>query len=78
MSKITGKININDKLEGKLDSHAELDGDIGIPQKIANNDYENLANLPQIEGITLTGNKTFEDLKLHVLTNSEIEALLTL
>jgi hypothetical protein len=39
-------------------------------------DYEQLLNKPSIEGEVLIGNKTFEDLHMHVLTNLEIETLL--
>lgn len=38
--------------------------------------YEQLTGLPSIEGVTLRGNKTYEDLNLKGLTNLEIEALL--
>ena len=40
-------------------------------------DYDDLTSRPKIEGVTLTGNKTFADLTLEYLTNLEIEALLT-
>lgn len=36
------------------------------------NDYEALINKPSIEGVTLVGNKTFEDLTLVGLTNIEL------
>lgn len=39
-------------------------------------DYEALANKPQIEGVTLIGDKSFSDLNLNALTNMEIEELL--
>lgn len=42
------------------------------------NNYNDLINKPMIEGITLTGNKTYEELNLQRVTNSEIEALTTL
>lgn len=42
-----------------------------------NIDYELLGNLPQIEGVELIGNKTFEDLGLTTLTAAEVEAALT-
>lgn len=40
-------------------------------------DYNDLTNKPSIEGVTLQGNKTFPELKLDVLTNIEIENLLS-
>lgn len=42
-----------------------------------NIDYELLLNLPQIDGVELIGNKTFEDLGLTALTDAEVEAVLT-
>lgn len=38
-------------------------------------DYEALDNKPQIEGVTLIGDKTFEDLNLQKVSNAEIEEL---
>ena len=43
----------------------------------ATNDYEQLINKPQIEGVTLIGNKVYEDLNLQSISNSELEELLT-
>ena len=40
--------------------------------------YNDLSNKPHIEDVELVGNKTFEDLNLSGLSNSEIENLLTL
>lgn len=38
-------------------------------------DYNELINKPQIEGVTLMGNKMFPELNLNVLTNSEIQTI---
>lgn len=40
-------------------------------------DYNTLINKPKIEGVTLIGDKTFPELNLDVLSNLELEALLT-
>lgn len=40
--------------------------------------YTELTNKPQIEGVTLQGNKSFADLTLISLTNSEIEDICSL
>lgn len=42
----------------------------------AQKDYENLDNLPMIEGVKLVGNQTFPALNMNSLSNAEIEALL--
>lgn len=39
-------------------------------------DYNDLYNKPQIEGVTLQGNKTYEELNMNRLTNIELEAIL--
>lgn len=40
--------------------------------------YNDLTDKPSIEGVTLIGDKTHEDLNLQRITNTEIEDLLTL
>lgn len=40
-------------------------------------DYDNLIHKPQIEGVTLQGNKTHEELNMYRLSNTEIESLLS-
>lgn len=37
--------------------------------------YNDLINKPQIEGVTLIGNKMFPDLNLDALTNTEIQTI---
>lgn len=39
--------------------------------------YNDLTDKPSIEGVTLTGNKTYEELNLQRITNSEMEDMLT-
>lgn len=41
-----------------------------------NRDYNKLANRPKIEGVTLVGDKSFEQLHLNTITNSELENML--
>lgn len=41
-------------------------------------DYNKLDNKPQIESVTLQGNKTFEDLGMSALSNQEIRDLIDL
>lgn len=41
-------------------------------------DYNRLYNKPTIEGIELVGDKSFEELNLQRLTNTELENMLTL
>ena len=39
-------------------------------------DYANATNKPQINGVTLEGNKTNEEILIGSLTNTEIDAIL--
>lgn len=74
---LSGALSTSGNLSGSLRTYGDITGNLGIPRQVDQNDYEGLNNLPQIEGVTLIGNKSFEDLNLHALTNAEIEALLT-
>ena len=75
--KIVGTITSTErKLEGKTSpNRGTIEGEVSIPKPIAENNYSLLENKPQIEGIELVGNKTFEELTLISITNSEIENL---
>ena len=53
---------------------ASWDG--GATPVVAVTDYNTLLNKPQIEGVTLAGDKTYEDLNLEGLDNLEIESLI--
>ena len=50
-------------LSGELDGHGTRN-------------YNRLYNKPKIEGVTLEGDKTFEDLNLRSITNAELAELL--
>lgn len=56
-------------------SDGEIDTDIELSAN-GTNDYNDLTNKPQINGVELTGNKTPEDLDILPLTNAEIDELL--
>lgn len=48
-------------------------GTMSIPKSTTHErDYEKLINLPQIESVTLIGNKTFDELGMSECTNQEI------
>lgn len=74
-----------DSLVGQIESEARArrsaDEDIlNIIENIGpgTNDYNQLINKPQIEDVTLQGDKTFDELNLIDITNSEIETITTL
>lgn len=54
-----------------IDTSASID----IPSVVL--DYETVSNKPSIEGNTLVGNKTFTQLGLESISNTELENLLT-
>ena len=66
-------IRANASVTGTMGASATLGQTVTIG---GTTDYERLRKLPSIEGVTLIGNKTFPQLNMSKLTNSEIEALL--
>ena len=76
---IDGGVDVNIVRDGDAVLSRTLDGE-GSWAYIAGgggtNDYNNLYNKPKIEGVTLVGDKTYEELNLQRLTNSELEEIL--
>lgn len=52
-----------------------LTASFGETQMITTSDYPSLNHKPQINGVTLIGDKSFEDLGDNPLTNVEIKAI---
>lgn len=75
---ISGSLSATGTVSGKISSPSALSGGLKLPKEIKrSNNYEELQNLPQIEGVTLIGNKSFAQLNMARITNSELENLLT-
>lgn len=75
---ISGSLSATGTLSGNISSPSALSGGLSLPREIKrSNNYEELENLPQIEGVTLIGNKSFAQLNMTRITNSELEELLT-
>ncbi len=75
---ISGSLSAIGTLTGNISSPSALSGELTLPREIKRaSNYEELQNLPQIEGVTLIGNKTFAQLNMARITNSELEELLT-
>ena len=68
----------NDAVTLGLDSGDNAALNVGSTTVVSVNDYNDLRNKPSIEGVTLEGDKTFEELNLQSLTNQELEAMLVL
>lgn len=69
--------NVSLNLGGNSAPRQNLNVRTGFPA--VEKDYDKLINKPQINGVTLEGNKTTRQLKIEVtdpLTNLEIEAML--
>ncbi len=61
-----------ENLTGSISGKVTLTGITTIPSFVGTSDYEQLKNLPQIEGVTLIKNKTFSELGLDEATNQDI------
>lgn len=71
---LSGSISGGGKLQGSLSGQNGLRGQIS--NNIVHKDYEELVNKPSIEGITLIGNKTFEDFGYTAITPQEIDEII--
>jgi hypothetical protein len=76
---------MSDKINGHMtEPHQHIKGSITSTDKhllgqLSSNgpkDYNKIYNKPKIEGVTLEGDKSFEDLNLMPLTNAELAAIL--
>lgn len=78
---LNASLNNKSTLTGTLNgSNQKLSGNMTVPNTVyvdGTNDYEILINKPQIESVELVGNKTFSDLGLESITNSDLMDLLT-
>lgn len=75
---LSGDLRPADTLSGNLGGTRTLRGGLSVPSSVNGpTNYESLKNKPQIESVELVGNKTFEDLGLETIDNSELMELLT-
>lgn len=59
-------------IEAVIEDKHVLTANLEAAKQVIEKNYENLINKPYINDVELRGNKTFEDLGDHILTNSEI------
>lgn len=64
-----------DKLSVRIRTAGSVGGRVNVPQVVREKDYNNLDNRPQINGHTLEGDKTFEELGLTPITSAELAAM---
>ena len=75
---LSGSLSPVGTLSGTLSSAPTLNGGLTVPRSAPGaNDYERLNNKPSIESVELIGDKTFEDLGLEAIDNTELMDLLT-
>lgn len=74
MEKLLGKLSASKpSLSGSLTQKFQsLSGEIKVPKVVGQTDYNVLKNLPQIQGVELKGNKSFEELGMEECSNQEI------
>lgn len=63
-SELTSVLSTLDDLDGRVSDLEETSSEVT---------YDSLQDKPSIEGVTLQGNKTFPELNLDVLSNSDIQ-----
>ena len=73
--RLNAKLKQSPNLQADFDNEANLNAGFGSVQKIETSDYNKLYNKPSINEVELKGNKTFEDLGDHMLTNIEIKKI---
>lgn len=62
----------NQKVTGRITPVAKMRGVVDKSQSVHEKDYDNLLNKPKINEVELMGDKSFDDLGLIPLTNTEI------
>lgn len=60
---------------GSVNPSGAVGGKVKNPDKVYEKDYNNLDNRPQIEGHTLEGDMSFEDLGVQPITSAELAAM---
>lgn len=74
---ISGELSPLREVTGEIQSTGTVTGGLSLPtQRAATRDYDRLENKPQIEGVTLQGNKTFPELGLEEITPQEIDEII--
>lgn len=65
----------DESLAATFSEDAHLSAEFGEIQKVSTSNYEDLYNKPRINGVMLTGDRSFEDLGEENLTNMEIATI---
>ena len=60
------------KMSGSLNSSSDMSGSLNMAERVYENDYEKLVNIPKINGVELVGNQSFDDLGMSELTALDV------
>lgn len=71
---LNGKLSGRSQLSATLNGKSSIVGRMSLPAERAG-DYERLKNLPQINNVTVIGNKSFDEYGLGECTNLDIDSL---
>lgn len=74
---MSGTLSTEQSMSGSLsNASGSMSGTVERTSIKVTDDYMNLQNKPQIEGVTLEGDKSFAELNLNFMTNIEMEEML--
>lgn len=65
-------------MSGSLNSDTGMSGSLNMAERVYEKDYEKLINRPSINGVELIKDKSFEELGVSPMTNSEILEIIKL
>lgn len=60
------------KMSGSLNAETGMSGSLNMAERVYENDYEKLVNIPKINGVELVGNQSFDDLGMSELTALDV------
>ena len=73
--KLKAKLTESAQLGANFKNNAVLNAGFGNSQVVHTDNYNDLYNKPSINEVELKGNKTFEELGDHLLSNIEIKSI---
>lgn len=74
---ISGIISVTE-ISGSLNTDTSMSGNLKMAERSYENNYEKLKNKPSINGVELIKDKSFEELGVSPMTNSEILEIIKL
>ena len=76
MPSMSGTMSTVQSMSGTLSGHGSMSGSTRTSVIKVTNNYNDLINKPMIEGNVVEEDKTYEELGLNKITNSEMEDIL--